>query len=58
LDRGKLVTVAVMRKAPPERGEGHFSTQTVKKKRQQLQKAGRAIYWRKQKGTCVQDNSK
>jgi hypothetical protein len=47
-----------MRKAPPERGEGHFSTQTVKKKRQQLQKAGRAIYWRKQKGTCVQDNSK
>jgi hypothetical protein len=28
---GKLVTVAVMRKAPPERGEGHSPMRTVNK---------------------------
>jgi hypothetical protein len=51
LERGKLVTVAVVRKAPLE-GEGgpppHMNSK--KKKRWQLQKAGRAVYWRKQKG--------
>jgi hypothetical protein len=35
-------------KAPPERGWGPFLMQ----KRLQLQNAGRAVYWRKQRGTA------
>jgi hypothetical protein len=33
LERGKLITVAVVRKAPQEVREGHFSTQTVNKRK-------------------------
>jgi hypothetical protein len=45
LERGRLVTAAVMWKVPPE-GEGPLLTQ----KSLQLQKVGRAVHWRKQKG--------
>jgi hypothetical protein len=44
LERGKLVTVAVMWKAPPE------GRALLMQKRRQLQKASRVVYWRKQKG--------
>jgi hypothetical protein len=46
LQRGRLVTEAIMWKVPPEGEEGHSSC----KKRWQLQKAGRAVYWRNKRG--------
>jgi hypothetical protein len=46
LERVKPVTVAVLWKAPLERGRGPLLMQ----ERWQLQKAGRAVYWRKEKG--------
>jgi RES domain-containing protein len=46
LERGRLVTAAIRWKAPHESGRGAL----LMPKRWQLQKAGRAIYWRKQKG--------
>jgi hypothetical protein len=46
LERGMLITAAVIWKASQERRGRPLLTQ----KRQQLQKAGRAVYWCKQKG--------
>jgi hypothetical protein len=50
LERRSLVTVAKVSHAPLEKGEGHFSTKTLNKKRLQLQQVCRAVYRRKQKG--------
>jgi hypothetical protein len=50
LERGRLVTAAQVWHTPGESGGEALQTGTLNlKKSVQLQKAGRAAYWRKQK---------
>jgi hypothetical protein len=59
LERGRLVTAAVMWKTQLESGGGSLPTLTVnKKKKMAIAKGGYSCILEKTKGTCVQENSK